>query len=354
MLDNGPPPAGSYGISPLVVQQCLKLGRSHGVSTDRMLEVTGLRREDVENANGWLPFSTIERLLHGALVEGLANDPLIGLRAAPQINLASLGVLGFVVQACSTLQDVIEMIRRYERLLSDVGSTSLVHEPGTALWRWRFLGGDPLVARHATECVVGCWAGLLRLVKQRKPRPLLAVRFSHAAPADLALLKEYEDYFRCPVLFGQAASELVLSAQSLTQPLLLADPDLQQTLEMHAQAQLARRHAEPSLAERVRAILRLELQKGNAASRDRVAEELGMSGRSLHRHLENSGSSYREIFDQLRFDLARELLRDPARSVDAVAQQLAFQESQSFIRWFRRLAGSTPGEFRQRLHSGAG
>jgi AraC-like DNA-binding protein len=249
---------------------------------------------------------------------------------------------------------VIEMIRRYERLLSDVCNTQLVHEPGTALWRWQFLGRDPLVARHATECVIGCWVGLLQLTRQRKPRPLLAVRFRHAAPDDPAVLKEYEAYFRCPVLFGQAESELVLSAQSLAQPLLLADPDLQLMLEKHAQAQLARRVQEPTLAERVRAILRTELQKGNAASRDRVAEELGMSGRSLHRHLEITGSSYREIFDQLRFDLARELLHQPGHSVDAVAQQLAFQESQSFIRWFRRLAGSTPGEFRQRLHNDAG
>ena len=350
MLDNGPQSAGAHGVSAMVVQQCLKLGRSHGLGTDRMLAVAGLRREDVENANAWLPFSTIERLLHGALVDGLANDPLIGLHAAPQINLASLGVLGFVVQACSTLQDVIDMIRRYERLLSDVGNTSLVHEPGTALWRWQFLGSDPLVGRHATECVIGCWAGLLQLTKQRKPRPLLAVRFSHAAPEDPLLLKEYEAYFRCPVLFGQNASELVLSAPSLAQPLLLADPDLQRTLELHAQAQLARRQTEPSLVERVRTLLRIELQKGNAASRDRVAEQLGMSGRSLHRHLEDIGSRYREILDQLRFDRARELLRDPKRPVDAVSQDVAFKESQSFIRWFRRLAGSTPGEFRRRLN----
>ena len=46
--------------------------------------------------------------------------------------------------------------------------------------------------------------------------------------------------------------------------------------------------------------------------------------------------------------MAQDYLRDTELTVEAIAQRLGFQESQSFIRWFRPLAGTTPGEFRQR------
>ncbi len=101
--------------------------------------------------------------------------------------------------------------------------TSLQHDPCVALWRWECQRQDALVGRHATEAVLGCWTGLLQLMKHRKPRPLLAVRFQHAAPDSPDLLRQYEEYFRCPVLFSQPASELVLSSESL----MLANPGLQ-------------------------------------------------------------------------------------------------------------------------------
>ncbi len=81
--DNGylSPPA-RHGVSVLIVQQCLKLGKAHGLWTEQMLAVAGLRREEIDSPNRWLPFSSIEQLVRGALIRGLLKDPLLGLRAA--------------------------------------------------------------------------------------------------------------------------------------------------------------------------------------------------------------------------------------------------------------------------------
>jgi AraC-like DNA-binding protein len=97
-------------------------------------------------------------------------------------------------------------------------------------------------------------------------------------------------------------------------------------------------------------VLHKQLIKGEVPTRESLASQLGMSGRSLHRKLEEEGSGFREILDAVRSDMARELLQDNSLSVDDVAEKLGFQESQSFIRWFRRHAGTTPGDYRlQRL-----
>lgn len=335
----------SPGISTLVVKQCLELAAARGVDVRRMLSESGFREEWLNQPGDWLSFLDTEPMLRRGLE--LMNDPLAGLHGTSHITLTTFGVMGFVAQTSSTLRDLIEASCRFERLISDVGTTSLRHEPGTALWQWECSIQDPVVARHATECILGCWLERMQLMRQRRPRSLLAVHFRHAIP-DERLQAEYENFFGCPVHFCQAESALVLPPSLLAEPLSLADPELHRTLKQHAQQLLQARQAEHGIIEQTRNTLRHLLAEAQAPSREALAQRLGMSGRSLHRKLEEAGSSYRELLDALRLEKARDALGDRALSVEAVSQLLGFQESQSFIRWFKRLEGTTPGEFRQR------
>lgn len=345
-----PPTHPQPRISLVIIQQCLDLIDARGLSSERLLRDAGILPEQLAAAGGWISFNKVEPVMRLG-IERL-KDPLVGLHTSPRINLATLGVLGYAAQTSSTLKDLIETTMRFERLISDVGTTSLRHEPGAALWQWDGAIQDPVVARQATECIIGCWAGQLRMMKQRTAQALLAVRFRHEAPDDPRLIRECENFFRCPVHYGQRESALVLLPQALNEALTLANPDLHQTLEQHAQQQLQARQTEMSVLEQVRATLRQQLMKGDVPTRESLAETLGMSGRSLHRKLEEQGSGFREILDAVRIDMAREYLRDNALSVDAVAEKLGFRESQSFIRWFRRHAGTTPGDYRiQKLRS---
>lgn len=339
-----PPQHPPVRIPMIIVEQCLAAAEYAGLQRERLLRDAGFTLADLAAAGGWLSFAQVEPVLRMGIER--IQDPLIGLHISPRINLATLGVLGYAIQTSSTLKDLIETNMRFERLLGDVGTTTLGHEPGVALWQWEGIIQDPVVARHTHECILGCWAGMLRLMKQRQPRPLLAVRFRHAAPTDLAVVRETEKFFGCPVHYEQSCSALVLLPAALNTPLALANPDLHAALEQHAQQQLQEQQTKSNLREQTRRALLSALRRGEAPTRDSVAAQLGMSARSLHRKLEEQGSSFREMLDGLRFELAAEHLRDHSLSVDAVAGKLGFQESQSFIRWFRRHAGTTPGDYR--------
>lgn len=339
------PTSPAPGISALVVQQCLRLAEARGVDMARLLRESGFQEAWLSHPSGWLPFRQVEPMLRRGLE--LMDDPLAGLRATAHITLTSFGVMGFVAQTSSTLRDLIDTSCRYERLISDIGTTSLHHEPGAAFWQWECAIDDPLVARHATECIVGTWTERMRLMRQPPSRRLLAVRFRHALP-DESLLPAYTAFFGCPVLFGQAGSGLVLPPSLLAEPLSLADPELHRALEQHARQLLQSRQSSPDMVEQARETLRQLLAQEMLPGREALARRLGMSGRSLHRKLEENGSSYRGLLDELRLEKARALLADRHLSVEAVSQQLGFQESQSFIRWFKRLEGMTPGECRQR------
>jgi AraC-like DNA-binding protein len=344
-MKDAPPPSQQV-VSALVVQQCIRLAKSRGMATESFLKGAGITREQLALPHVQLSFLPVQQQLRRVLEE--MQDPLIGLRISALINLATLGVLGYVVQTSSTLQDLIATTIRFDLLLSNVGRSWQRMEGNTALWGWDCHIEDELVRRNAVDCVTGCRAVMMvSLLRRRTTSPVLGVRFAHSAPKDPELLREYENFFGCPVLFNQKESALLIAPDALPQTLSLADPELHSRLEEHASLLLNKRVGSVTLVDQVRGAVRGRLVQGTAPTREEIAESLGMSGRTLHRRLQEDGSSFRDILDDIRLQLARDYLRDSTLTVEAIAQKLGFQESQSFIRWFRPLAGTTPGEFRQ-------
>jgi AraC-like DNA-binding protein len=71
-----------------------------------------------------------------------------------------------------------------------------------------------------------------------------------------------------------------------------------------------------------------------------------MSTRTVQRRLEEHGTSYQDLVDDVRAAMARALLRDRARSIIDVAFELGYADLKGFYRAFRRWTGTTPAEFR--------
>lgn len=343
---NGTPPVPRrFTMSSPIVNELLRWARSQGIDIPKLLATSGIHPDDLQDPTAQHDALQVEK----GICEALAaiEDPLVGLHISPKLNITALGVIGFIAQTSTTLGDLINSVVRFGNLAGDVGTPAQHHEPGCVIWTWDCHFTNPLMIRHATECILGSWAGLLRLRQESKQSILLAVRFRHALPAP-ELEKEYQRFFGCPVYFNQSMSGLVLPTRNLTDAMTLADPNLHQTLALHAEQQLQAQQHSSSLVDKVRAQLRAVLAQGMTPVRDDIADMLGMSGRSLHRKLEESGYNFRDVMDEIRLDLARTLLRTPQTSVASVSGQLGFTESQSFIRWFKKLEGMTPGDFRTR------
>ncbi len=77
-----------------------------------------------------------------------------------------------------------------------------------------------------------------------------------------------------------------------------------------------------------------------------VASELAMSERSIQRGLREEETSYRQLVDEVRKDLALQHLARLGTSATDVAFLLGFSEPSAFTRAFRRWTGSSPTQFR--------
>jgi len=79
------------------------------------------------------------------------------------------------------------------------------------------------------------------------------------------------------------------------------------------------------------------------------ADLVGMSERTLQRRLAKDGTTFNEIIDQIRFDVAKQCLRDDSMSIIDISGELGYTDPANFTRAFRRWAGVAPRQHRQ-LH----
>lgn len=345
MATTAPSPSGEL-VSIVLVRHLLDLAARSGHSTEALLAVAGLEPEVLANDDGWLPVAQGAAMLHAVLRS--SPDPQLALKLSQLSFVSGFGIVGYLLESSPTLKDAILSLMRYERLLSTVAFSQLDHWPGQVSWSMECRTADPVLNRHVEEFHIGVRHLFMRMVKEQPSNIVSAVHFRHAAPPEPGQLATYDAIFGCPVLFDQAHSALILKPAALSFPLHQMAPGLKEALEMHADRKLAEMMgaASGSVLAQARAQLRSLLQCGQA-SRERLAECMGVSSRHLSRQLQAEGSSYGDLLDELRLEIARKLLRESSRSIDEIGRLLGFSDGPSLSRWFRQRTGQTPSDFRR-------
>lgn len=79
----------------------------------------------------------------------------------------------------------------------------------------------------------------------------------------------------------------------------------------------------------------------------RIADHLGVSSRTLQRHLADQGASLRAIVEESRLEIARVLLCKTDLSVQEIAGRTGYSTPSGFARAFGRWAGSPPRAYRR-------
>ena len=79
---------------------------------------------------------------------------------------------------------------------------------------------------------------------------------------------------------------------------------------------------------------------------DSVAASVGISGRTLQRRLRESASSYSQLVDDVRLELARQLLDDGNTEIAQIAGRTGFANPSGFSHAFHRWTGKAPRAYR--------
>lgn len=181
----------------------------------------------------------------------------------------------------------------------------------------------------------------IRTITQTKFSPI-EIRFQHEVGVTEA---QYSKLAECPVIFGTSDFEMLLSLPSLNTPIPTFDEHLVQHLAEYCQRLLAdRRPVQRTLSSTVEGLLLSELPTRMLRS-DEAAAQIGMSSRTFARRLNDEGTTFREIADSVRCDLAKTLIKDNI-SLSKIAYFLGYGDQAAFSTAFKRWTGTSPNAFR--------
>ncbi|HEX7857038.1 MAG TPA: AraC family transcriptional regulator ligand-binding domain-containing protein [Sphingobium sp.] len=185
-----------------------------------------------------------------------------------------------------------------------------------------------LVAHHAAMEATG------GLVRARR------IDFRHQP---VSPLRTYRHIFGCEVRFGQAADCLLFRAGDLTVPTLSPDADAHAEVAAFIDAQYPQRRR-PFHA-RVRGIL-MHLIGAEGCTNDRVAAALNLHGRTLHRRLQEEGTSFQQIKNEVRRDMMLYYLQRTDIDLSHVSERVGFAEQSAMTRYCRKCFDLSPTQLR--------
>ena len=81
----------------------------------------------------------------------------------------------------------------------------------------------------------------------------------------------------------------------------------------------------------------------------RFGEQIFMSARSLHRNLNELGTTFGSILEEVRREFAEHYVSDTREDLTEVAFRLGYSEQSSFSRAFKRWTGRSPSAYRAEL-----
>jgi AraC-like DNA-binding protein len=329
----------NHTLSVSSVNLVLFAARQRGADTDALAQSVGIRPEQLRDPDGRVTIRQVQQLWREIVTA--TGDPNIALHFGEMINPVSIGVLAYVMMHCATLGKAFEKLCQYQDIVCE-GIRTEGHRQGDLYsLSLHLTSPDIIYPAYAFNSELSIYLSAIRALTGLPVAPK-EIHFSYPRPLDIT---EHERVFApARVSFDADVTAMVLDASLLDIPILNASPSLFAMFEQHADELLRRLH-KPTLSARVRTEI-LTLMKGEEPTLATVADRLAMGVRTLQLHLKDEGTTYQQLLDDIRKELAVKHLREPNLSTTDIAYLLGFAEPSVFFRSFKKWTGHTPGAYR--------
>ncbi|MET0390099.1 MAG: AraC family transcriptional regulator ligand-binding domain-containing protein [Polyangiales bacterium] len=329
-------------ISTQVVRTLVDAVGEAGVARSEFLRAAGLDAAELQAREHKLPLTKLHDLC--ALALELTGDPAFGLRSIERLSSDALNPLAALVVHASTLDEALHAIQEFRSLLGDQASFRIHDDDsGRVIVKHTLAADERLpVRRYLAEVTV---AGLFCAIRRFRVADRISyAAFEYAAPS---YVDEYARVFDGCARFAQPFTGLCFHRSLLTAAAPHPDPELHHALWAITRRRVGRQSDAASCATRLHDHLVWQPPPRDM-SMQAAARAIGMSVRSLRRHLAAEGKTYSKIVTEAQTVIAKHCLRDVHRTIHDTASELGFADNASFHRAFKRWTGLTPTEFRKR------
>lgn len=309
-----------------------------GTPTERLLKQTKVPIFALENPQALLPlYQTFDFGEKAARFEGIDN---LGLVVGQRTQPSDTGVFGKILSQSLTLYDLLNTII----LMSSTHNSGLhmwVTEENNQVWlHHQFINPSNHENQQAQYFACMMYSKTIQLATGPDWHPTEL----HVQAGKLKSLANFKLFSKTQVCFDQPNNAIGFP-KSLLIRRLKHSGECNLSQQQQDYKLLKASAPAPNFTVSLRQLLQSLLRDGHPDVK-MVAEIVGMSTRSLQRRLAKEGLSYFRLVDQVRFNLAADLLKEPSTHVLEIAFELGYTDAANFTRAFRRWTGKTPSQFR--------
>lgn len=311
--------------------------REQGCEPDSILCSMGFTPNQFENPDNELPYIPTSRLI-ARCVEATGCKHfglLMGMRATP----SSLGIAGFMLSTAHDVNAALQALLRHLDLHDTGGIASLatngelsilgyaIHLPGVS--------ATEQIYDHSMAISCQIMRGLCG--EDWIPTEVLLSRPTPEDPAP------YKRFFKSPIHFNAPENAIVFPGRWLQHKLSSEDAFLYDYLE--------RKAAELHLSQKNDLIDQLHRFVRNTlitqrCSANAAAQHVGIHERTLNRRLQEHGTTFRQVVNEVRYAMARSFLANSEANNAEIALALGYTDASTYCHSFKRWSGMSPAQWR--------
>ena len=318
--------------------------REQGRSAELLLQDAGLDLEMLRDPDTRISQRQILTVCRSAA--RISPTPEAAFLAGRRVHITHLGMFGYAVLSQPNMRAILEFALRYRPLSAPmIGLKTLETDEALNMIFTPILGvkEESPEFRFILDFNIAMFANLSQDSLGSQFRVArIGITAQHSAAARLI-----HETFGVEVETGQEQNVLALPRELADAPLVLANPVTAATAQKICDSLLEELSPQSVLLRRITSLL---MQKrGEMMDFCTVAQELGLGQRTLRRRLQAEGTTFNEIRNGLRRELAIQYLRDTSMTNEDIAVALGFSDATNFAAAFRKWTDQPPGAYRKRM-----
>ena len=316
--------------------------KSEGVSPKEALVATQVSENQLSSPTTRVSANQIMQSYRNAI--GMSRNPHFAYQTGLKFHVSTYGMWGFAILSSTNFRQTMAFAANYHLLAAPLVDISFTERDDFAEWTMAptpYPHIDAALYKFIVELQAGVNLSLHRDVMGPSFNPS-ELHFAFGRPRGA---RKDADIFGCPVSYGQPENRVIFASDWLN-----GVPNFGNEVTYSEMSQLCAQLLDElklstGMAGRVREIFLANL--GQPAGFELVARRLKMSTRTLRRRLEQEGTSFRELIDELRAYVAIKYVRDTDLTIEDIAFALGFSDAAAFRHAFRRWTKSAPHEYRR-------
>jgi len=273
----------------------------------------------------------------------LSKDPFPGLNFGRQMaeHYPSGSILFTMMMNCGTIEKALQTFVRYHRIMADIIQPQFQKTREVTHLSWDISTPKFPARSYLSEALLCTYYSIFNFLSQGELN-LIKVCFTHAGPGDPDDRNEYQRMFNAPILFEENKNELIIETESLDIKIDLANQELYKILERHAAQIMHNMPKEKKWSNKVLVLISDMILKGSIPDMESISRKLAVSKRSLQEKLKVEETSFRNLLETIRKQVAVDNLGKQDVKICEVAFMLGYSEQSAFNHAFKRWTGQTP------------